>query len=135
MNAPNAEAASEISIQKMRAYISYCKAYVFVFFICGTGCSDQLMTHCNRKCAPRLSHDAAQLLSSHFVDVRSRVRGAKSSIPITIRYVFRILFFFAINSLNLIFLLVNSRLLFVFLNRWRKSLSPRSLRNVMSMKQ
>ncbi|KAJ3132721.1 minichromosome maintenance protein 5 [Physocladia obscura] len=60
-----AEAVGEISIATMRAYISYCKS----------------------KCAPRLSHEGAQLLSSHFVDVRSKVRGMekKSAIPITVR--------------------------------------------------
>ncbi|KAJ3330565.1 minichromosome maintenance protein 5 [Blyttiomyces sp. JEL0837] len=65
MNHQTFENAGEIPIQKMRGYISYCKA----------------------KCAPRLSSEAAQMLSSHFVEVRSRVRGmeTKATIPITIR--------------------------------------------------
>ncbi|ORY33527.1 MCM-domain-containing protein [Rhizoclosmatium globosum] len=59
------EAVGEVSMATMRGYISYCK----------------------NKCAPRLSPEGAQLLSSHFVDVRSRVRGmeTKSAIPITVR--------------------------------------------------
>ncbi|KAJ3349529.1 minichromosome maintenance protein 5 [Entophlyctis luteolus] len=54
-----------ISMATMRSYISYCKS----------------------KCAPRLSVDAAQLLSSHFVEVRSKVRSMdkRSAIPITVR--------------------------------------------------
>ncbi|KAJ1560701.1 minichromosome maintenance protein 5 [Cladochytrium tenue] len=65
MNRNVSEQTGEISIEKMRAYISYCKA----------------------KSAPRLSQEAAQLLSSHFVEVRGRARGieGKTSIPITIR--------------------------------------------------
>ncbi|KAJ3070539.1 minichromosome maintenance protein 5 [Rhizoclosmatium hyalinum] len=61
------EAVGEVSMATMRGYISYCK----------------------NKCAPRLSPEGAQLLSSHFVDVRSRVRGmeTKSAIPITVRLV------------------------------------------------
>ncbi|KAJ3387894.1 minichromosome maintenance protein 5 [Entophlyctis sp. JEL0112] len=49
-----------ISMATMRSYISYCK---------------------------RLSVDAAQLLSSHFVEVRSKVRSMdkRSAIPITVR--------------------------------------------------
>ncbi|KAJ3415013.1 minichromosome maintenance protein 5 [Chytridiales sp. JEL 0842] len=59
------EASGEISMQRMRSYISYCKA----------------------KCAPRLSVEATEKLSSHFVEVRSKVRGMdkRSTIPITIR--------------------------------------------------
>eukprot|EP00842_Homolaphlyctis_polyrhiza_P004395 jgi/Hompol1/4957/HPOL_001889-RA len=62
----------EFDIQKMRAYISYCKS----------------------KCAPRLSIQAAEKLSSHFVEMRRKVRSlddeagsakSKSAIPITIR--------------------------------------------------
>ncbi|KAI9341271.1 MCM2/3/5 family-domain-containing protein [Zopfochytrium polystomum] len=60
MNVQNAESQGDIPIEKMRG-----------------AC----------KCAPRLSEEAAQLLSSHFVEVRGRVRGqeAKTAIPITIR--------------------------------------------------
>ncbi|KAJ3406010.1 minichromosome maintenance protein 5 [Chytriomyces hyalinus] len=59
------EVVGEISMATMRGYISYCKS----------------------KCAPRLSPEGADLLSSHFVEVRSKLRGmeSKSAIPITIR--------------------------------------------------
>ncbi|GAA5881058.1 hypothetical protein JCM16303_004661 [Sporobolomyces ruberrimus] len=62
-------AVGEIDIEKMKRYISYCKA---------------------RK-APRLSADAAQKLSSHFVALRKQVQqverdnNERSSIPITVR--------------------------------------------------
>lgn len=60
---------SEISVEKMRRYLSYCKS----------------------RCAPRLSEAAAQKLSSHFVSIRKQVHAsemeanARSSIPITVR--------------------------------------------------
>ncbi|KAJ3070416.1 minichromosome maintenance protein 5 [Podochytrium sp. JEL0797] len=59
------EAVGEISMATMRGYISYCKS----------------------KCAPRLNTEGAQLLSSHFVSMRSKLREMdnKSAIPITIR--------------------------------------------------
>ncbi|KAI9028192.1 MCM2/3/5 family-domain-containing protein [Phycomyces nitens] len=59
----------EIDLDKMKAYINYCKA----------------------KCAPRLTAEAAEKLSSHFVSIRKEVKEAeretqvRSSIPITIR--------------------------------------------------
>ncbi|KAI9314724.1 MCM2/3/5 family-domain-containing protein [Dichotomocladium elegans] len=59
----------EIDLDKMKAYINYCKA----------------------KCAPRLTAEAAEKLSSHFVAIRKEVKEAerdtnvRSSIPITIR--------------------------------------------------
>lgn len=59
----------EISIEKMKKYINYCR----------------------NKCAPRLTPEAAEKLSSHFVAIRKQVRQAeqnsneRSSIPITIR--------------------------------------------------
>lgn len=48
----------------------------------------------NSKCAPRLSAEAAQKLSAHFVEMRAKVRtldgevksNAKTAIPITVRY-------------------------------------------------
>ncbi|MCJ1363999.1 minichromosome maintenance protein 5 [Acarospora aff. strigata] len=58
-----------ISVEKMKRYISYCKT----------------------RCAPRLSAEAAEKLSSHFVSIRRQVHGAelsanaRSSIPITVR--------------------------------------------------
>jgi DNA replication licensing factor MCM5 len=60
---------AEISIEKMKRYITYCK----------------------QKCAPRLSPEAAEKLSSHFVSIRRQVHAAelnanaRSSIPITVR--------------------------------------------------
>ncbi|THH17389.1 hypothetical protein EW146_g3400 [Bondarzewia mesenterica] len=75
MNRPNqnadehGDAVGEIDIDKMKRYISYCKA----------------------KCAPRLSPDAQEMLSSHFVDLRQQVQRVerdndeRSSIPITVR--------------------------------------------------
>ncbi|KAL3423031.1 MCM2/3/5 family protein [Phlyctema vagabunda] len=60
---------SEIPVDKMKRYISYCKS----------------------RCAPRLSAEAAEKLSSHFVSIRKQVHAAeieanaRSSIPITVR--------------------------------------------------
>ncbi|TFY60482.1 hypothetical protein EVG20_g7401 [Dentipellis fragilis] len=65
----NGEVVGEIDIDKMKRYISYCKA----------------------KCAPRLSPDAQEMLSSHFVSLRKQVQDVerdndeRSSIPITVR--------------------------------------------------
>lgn len=62
-----AEAA--VPVDKMKRYVSYCKA----------------------RCAPRLSPEAAEKLSSHFVSIRRQVAMAeananqRSSIPITVR--------------------------------------------------
>ncbi|GJJ09600.1 hypothetical protein Clacol_003823 [Clathrus columnatus] len=63
------EVAGEIDIDKMKRYISFCKA----------------------RCAPRLSDEASEMLSSHFVALRSeiqeveRMNDERSSIPITVR--------------------------------------------------
>ncbi|RAL16811.1 MCM DNA helicase complex subunit MCM5 [Aspergillus homomorphus CBS 101889] len=60
---------AEIPLEKMKRYISYCRT----------------------RCAPRLSDEAAEKLSSHFVTIRKQVHrhevdaGARSSIPITVR--------------------------------------------------
>ncbi|OAA74072.1 DNA replication licensing factor mcm5 [Cordyceps fumosorosea ARSEF 2679] len=60
---------SEIPVDKMRRYVSYCR----------------------NRCAPRLSPEAAEKLSSHFVSIRRQVHAAeieantRSSIPITVR--------------------------------------------------
>ncbi|KAH8120608.1 MCM-domain-containing protein [Phellopilus nigrolimitatus] len=65
----NGEAVGEIDIDKMKRYIAYCKA----------------------KCAPRLSADAQEMLSSHFVALRKQIQQVeqdndeRSSIPITVR--------------------------------------------------
>ena len=60
---------AEIPIDKMKRFISYCR----------------------QKCAPRLSPEAAEKLSSHFVSIRRQVHASemnanqRSSIPITVR--------------------------------------------------
>ncbi|KAI9596081.1 MCM2/3/5 family-domain-containing protein [Syncephalis fuscata] len=62
-------ATGEYTIEQMRGYINYCR----------------------RKCAPRLSEEAAEMLSNHFVAIRAQVRSMehdsaeRSSIPITVR--------------------------------------------------
>ena len=94
MNRPNAaadengEVVGEIDIDKMKRYITYCKSYVP---ICALRPSHR--TNVNlRKCAPRLSPDAQEMLSSHFVGLRKQVQQVeqdndeRSSIPITIRF-------------------------------------------------
>ncbi|KAI0735473.1 ATP dependent DNA helicase [Earliella scabrosa] len=65
----NGEIVGEIDVDKMKKFIAYCKA----------------------KCAPRLSAEAQEMLSSHFVALRQQVKqfeqdnDERSSIPITIR--------------------------------------------------
>lgn len=65
----NGEIEGEIPIEKMKRYISYCRT----------------------KCAPRVSPEAAERLSSHFVEIRKSVHqkeiqaNVRSSIPITVR--------------------------------------------------
>ncbi|PKS08010.1 hypothetical protein jhhlp_006622 [Lomentospora prolificans] len=60
---------AEIPVDKMKRYVSYCRS----------------------RCAPRLSSEAAEKLSSHFVSIRRQVKSAeremdlRSSIPITVR--------------------------------------------------
>ncbi|KAL7285743.1 hypothetical protein ACG7TL_000850 [Trametes sanguinea] len=75
MNRPNqsvdehGDAVGDIDLEKMKRFIAYCKA----------------------KCAPRLSAEAQEMLSSHFVSLRKQVKQVeedndeRSSIPITIR--------------------------------------------------
>ncbi|EGP85117.1 unnamed protein product [Zymoseptoria tritici ST99CH_1A5] len=64
-----AQTTAEIPVEKMKRYISYAKS----------------------RCAPRLSPEAAEKLSSHFVSIRRQVARAeadanqRSSIPITVR--------------------------------------------------
>lgn len=68
-NQEQQQAAPTIPVEKMKRYISYCKT----------------------RCAPRLSPEAAEKLSSHFVSIRRQVAQAeasanqRSSIPITVR--------------------------------------------------
>jgi DNA replication licensing factor MCM5 len=63
------EAQGEIDIDKMKRYIAYCKS----------------------RCAPRLSQEAAEMLSSHFVSLRKTVQQVerdndeRSSVPLTVR--------------------------------------------------
>ncbi|KAL7274965.1 minichromosome maintenance protein 5 [Rhizina undulata] len=63
------DVVGEIGIEKMKRYITYCKT----------------------RCAPRLSPEAAEKLSSHFVSIRKKVHqveidsNERSSIPITVR--------------------------------------------------
>ncbi|PVG02644.1 putative CDC46-cell division control protein [Serendipita vermifera] len=63
------EVIGEIDIDKMKRYVTYCKA----------------------KCAPRLSQEAADQLSNHFVVIRKQIQeverdnNERSSIPITVR--------------------------------------------------
>ncbi|KIM48342.1 hypothetical protein M413DRAFT_440069 [Hebeloma cylindrosporum] len=65
----NGNSVGEIDLDKMKSYIAYCKS----------------------KCAPRLSAEAQEMLSSHFVSLRKEVQKVeqdndeRSSIPITIR--------------------------------------------------
>jgi len=60
---------AEIDVEKMKRFIAYCKL----------------------KCAPRLSAEAHEMLSSHFVALRKQIRQVeqdndeRSSIPITVR--------------------------------------------------
>jgi len=71
MNRPNetGDVEGEINLDKMKRYIAYCKS----------------------KCAPRLSPEAQETLSSHFVALRKQVQQVeqdndeRSSIPITVR--------------------------------------------------
>ncbi|KAF5356287.1 hypothetical protein D9756_004192 [Leucocoprinus leucothites] len=64
-----AQTEGEIPLEKMKKYIAYCKS----------------------KCAPRLSAEAQEMLSSHFVSLRKQVQqveqdnNERSSIPITVR--------------------------------------------------
>jgi len=98
MNRPNTgggtdDGEGEINLDKMKRYIAYCKSYVEV-----ETCTLMWSVHlqrvpCDRKCAPRLSPEAQETLSSHFVALRKQVQQVeqdndeRSSIPITVRYV------------------------------------------------
>ncbi|KAI5475627.1 hypothetical protein MNV49_001088 [Pseudohyphozyma bogoriensis] len=67
--ATQSQPVGEIDIDKMKRFVSYCKS----------------------RCAPRLSAEAAEKLSSHFVALRKQVQqverdnNERSSIPITVR--------------------------------------------------
>ena len=122
MNRPNAaadengEVVGEIDIDKMKRYISYCKSYVAICVLWPSHRANLNL----RKCAPRLSPDAQEMLSSHFVGLRKQVQQVeqdndeRSSIPITIRYGH---LFFSRYGLLMLPLVVNWRPLSAFLNR------------------
>ena len=92
---------AEIPVEKMKRYITYCKQYVpnnfffnpllpsFIFLLHFYTYHLELTPI--RKCAPRLSPEASEKLSSHFVSIRRQVHAAelsanaRSSIPITVR--------------------------------------------------
>jgi DNA replication licensing factor MCM5 len=80
---------AEIPVEKMKRYISYCKTYVCKLRFLLNYVHSSLTG--NRRCAPRLSPEAAEKLSSHFVSIRKQVHraeleaNARSSIPITVR--------------------------------------------------
>ena len=83
----NGDTLGEIDIDKMKRYIAYCKGYTSLrhFF-------PRLVDFwIDRKCAPRLSAEAQEMLSSHFVALRKQVQQVeqdndeRSSIPITVR--------------------------------------------------
>jgi DNA replication licensing factor MCM5 len=82
---------AEIPVEKMMRYISYCKRYIHrhtTTLFAGFSLTDLVSS---RRCAPRLSPEAAERLSSHFVSIRKQVHraeieaNARSSIPITVR--------------------------------------------------
>jgi len=93
MNRPNVNndedgnAVGEIDLDKMKAYIAYCRRFVTTWNYLTTA------YHLYSKCAPRLSPEAQEMLSSHFVSLRKQVQRVeqdndeRSSIPITIRFV------------------------------------------------
>ena len=82
----NGEAVGEIDIDKMKRFIAFCKAYVCYF-----SAFRQLIALRFSKCAPRLSPEAQEMLSSHFVALRKQIQQVerdndeRSSIPITVR--------------------------------------------------
>jgi DNA replication licensing factor MCM5 len=82
---------AEIPLEKMKRYISYCKSCVPPNPIPHT---PQPFPHTNpppSRCAPRLSPEATEKLSSLFVTIRRQIHSmestnsARSSIPITVR--------------------------------------------------
>jgi len=96
MNRPNLNAdengnsVGEIDLDKMKSYIAYCKRYKWTNL---ESCVTSNLCSKNSKCAPRLSAEAQEMLSSHFVSLRKEVQKVeqdndeRSSIPITIRSV------------------------------------------------
>lgn len=90
MNRPNEnEVVGEIDIERMKRYVAYCKSCVFRPLV-PLEIDEELIWDPSR-CAPRLSAEAAEMLSSHFVGLRKQVQQVekdtdeRSSIPITVR--------------------------------------------------
>ena len=85
---------AEIPVEQMKRYISYCRRYVFATLVLPVWSifdTDKFPAQTYSRCAPRLSPEAAEKLSSHFVSIRKQVHRAelesntRSSIPITVR--------------------------------------------------
>jgi len=85
----NGNAIGEIDLDKMKSYIAYCKRCIYIYPDSRTTSDISEPS----KCAPRLSAEAQEMLSSHFVSLRKEVQKVeqdndeRSSIPITIRFV------------------------------------------------
>lgn len=81
----NGDTVGEIDIDKMKRYIAYCKRCARLWL------PSYHAESFTSKCAPRLSPDAQEMLSSHFVSLRKQVQQVerdndeRSSIPITVR--------------------------------------------------
>lgn len=86
----NGNSVGEIDLDKMKSYIAYCKRCKY------THLDSRVTSNISQpsKCAPRLSAEAQEMLSSHFVSLRKEVQKVeqdndeRSSIPITIRFVY-----------------------------------------------
>jgi len=92
--ATDSNAVGEIDLEKMKRYVSYCKACVQSLPPSSSSPRTPSLTRlplARSRRAPRLSTDAAQKLSSHFVALRKQVQqverdnNERSSIPITVR--------------------------------------------------
>jgi DNA replication licensing factor MCM5 len=76
----------ELGLDKMKRFIAYCKRFGLLMVL---PCN--IPDNASSKCAPRLSPDAQEMLSSHFVSLRKEVQEVerdndeRSSIPITVR--------------------------------------------------
>jgi DNA replication licensing factor MCM5 len=86
----NGNSVGEIDLDKMKSYIAYCKRCKYTLL------DSRVTSNISQrsKCAPRLSAEAQEMLSSHFVSLRKEVQKVeqdndeRSSIPITIRFVY-----------------------------------------------
>jgi len=43
------------------------------------------LSYCRKRCAPRLSAEAAEVLKNHYVKIRAAMKSDKATIPITVR--------------------------------------------------